>query len=137
MQASLRTESDIVKRFLIFVLIVGGAWLTWPHREQSRIPAPGVMTAEQIQSLARTVQAEEVVMYSTTECAYCAQARAWMARYDFAFTECNMSVKPRCQDEFNAYGANGTPYLVIRRHGKEHHMKDGFDSEEFLAALQN
>jgi len=45
-------------------------------------------------------------------------------------------VDARCEQEFRDYGANGTPYLVLQRHGKSHHMKDGFDSDEFLAALQ-
>lgn len=126
-----------MKRFLIIILIVGFAGFAWTHRDGARMPAPGSMSTEQIQAVARTVRAEEVVMYSTTECTFCAQARTWMARYDFAFTECNMSLESHCVDEFKGYGANGTPFLVIRRHGKEHHMKDGFDSDEFLAALQN
>jgi hypothetical protein len=50
---------------------------------------------------------------------------------------CNMSVERRCEAEFKAYGGNGTPFLVIRRGGKEHHMEDGFDSDEFLAALRS
>jgi hypothetical protein len=33
--------------------------------------------------------------------------------------------------EFNSYGADGTPFLIVRGH----QMKDGFDSDEFIAAL--
>ena len=64
------------------------------------------------------------------------QARGWLADKGFAFTECNMSVDRRCGDEFRAYKANGTPFLVIRRGGRTHEMHEGFDSEEFLAALR-
>lgn len=96
----------------------------------------GDMSNRQIQALAQTVRPEEVVMYSTTECGYCKQAAAWLQQNGFAFTECNMSVDRRCENEFAQYGANGTPFLVIRRGGKEHLMREGFDSDEFLAAIK-
>lgn len=89
-----------------------------------------------IRRLASTVRAEQIVMYSTTECGNCAQAKSWLSSYGFAFTECNMSVESRCVGEFQALRASGTPYLVVRGPRGEHHMKDGFDSDEFLAALQ-
>lgn len=92
-------------------------------------------TPEQIHALAATVKAEEVVMYTTTECGYCHQAKAWLNQYGFAYTECNMSVDSRCESEFASYHANGTPFLVLNRQGREHRMHDGFDSDEFLAAL--
>jgi len=59
-----------------------------------------------------------------------------LSQYGFAFTECNMSLSNQCIDEFKSYGANGTPFLVIHRGNKVHQMNDGFDSNEFLAALQ-
>lgn len=89
-----------------------------------------------IQRLAGTVRAEQVVMYSTTECGHCVQAKSWLSSHGFAFTECNMSVDSRCVSEFQALRGNGTPYLVVRGPRGEHHMKNGFDSDEFLAALQ-
>ncbi|WP_198118000.1 hypothetical protein [Massilia rhizosphaerae] len=42
-----------------------------------------------------------------------------------------MSVDKQCVREFNRYGADGTPFLIVRGH----QMKDGFDSDEFIAAL--
>lgn len=71
-------------------------------------------------------------MYSTTECTYCAQAKSWLNQYGFPFTECNMSVSADCEREFRSFGANGTPYLIVRGQ----HMKDGFDSDEFIALLK-
>ncbi len=117
---------------LIFVLLASHiAWKQWGHDSAS-----SDLTAPQIQILAASVKAEEVVMYSTTECPHCHAAKGWLAQNGFAYTECNMSVERRCEAEFKAYGGNGTPFLVIRRGGKEHQMKDGFDSDEFLAALR-
>jgi glutaredoxin len=86
----------------------------------------------ELQTLAAAVKPGEVVMYSTTECVYCAQAKSWLHQYGFAFSECNMSVQPECEQEFKSFGATGTPYLIVRGH----HMKDGFDSDEFVALLQ-
>lgn len=89
-------------------------------------------SASELRSLAASVKPGEVVMYSTTECGYCAQAKGWLHQYGFAFDECNMSVSERCESEFRSYGGNGTPYLVVRGH----HMRDGFDSDEFVALLK-
>jgi glutaredoxin len=116
----------------IFILLASHiAWKQW-----GRDGVSADLSTAQIQQLAASVKAEEVVMYSTTECPYCREAKGWLAQNGFVFTECNMSIDRRCEAEFNAYGANGTPFLVIRRGGKIHLMKDGFDSDEFLAALR-
>lgn len=125
-----------MKPLLIILLLVIAAYYGWTHRTGNGLPTSDLSTA-QIQQLAASVKAEEVVMYSTTECPYCREAKGWLAQNGFAFTECNMSVERRCEAEFKAYGGNGTPFLVIRRNGKGHHMKDGFDSDEFLAALRS
>jgi glutaredoxin len=90
-----------------------------------------------MRQLAGTVRAEQVVMYSTTECGYCTLARSWMTDHGFAFTECNMSLDSRCEDAFRALGATGTPYLIVRGPRGEHHMKEGFDSDEFIKALSS
>ncbi|MCH8179493.1 MAG: hypothetical protein IIA02_06895 [Proteobacteria bacterium] len=104
------------------------AVLVWQWRSApSRPSAPADIAA-----LAATVGAEEVLMYTTTTCTYCAQARHWLDQQGFAYTECNMSTTPRCEQEFLRHGGTGTPYLVVRGH----HMKDGFDSDEFLDALR-
>ena len=122
---------NLIGLTLVILLASHIAWKQW-----GRDSASSDLTTPQIQTLAASVKAEEVVMYSTTECPYCREAKGWLAQSGFAFTECNMSVERRCEAEFKAYGGNGTPFLVIRRGGKEHHMKDGFDSDEFLAALR-
>jgi glutaredoxin len=105
----------------------------WKHWGSAAEPAGGATgSTSDIAVLAAKVGAEDVVMYSTTECAYCAQAKGWLKQYDFAYTECNMSVDKECERQFLKYGATGTPYLVV----KGQHMKDGFDSQEFLSLLR-
>jgi glutaredoxin len=98
--------------------------------ESNPIGVLGV-TEKQIQAIASETRAEEIVLYSTDECPYGHQAMAWLKANGFAYTYCNMSVVRRCEAEFLSYGATGTPYLIVRGH----HMKDGFDSDEFIEAL--
>lgn len=92
----------------------------------------GNMNTAQVAALAATVKPGELVMYSTTDCGYCTQAKTWLTKNGFAFTECNMTDSEQCLDEFERFGAKGTPHMVVR--GR--HMKDGFDGIEFLALLQ-
>ena len=130
-------------KLIVVAVVVWGIWTGLQvarnkHGGASNIVANfgGDLSAVELSALAATVKPGDVVMYSTTECVYCAQAKGWLNQYGFAFTECNMSVESRCESEFKSYGGNGTPYLVVQRNGKTHHMKDGFDSDEFLAALK-
>jgi glutaredoxin len=89
-----------------------------------------------IQALAQTVKANDIIMYSTPDCMYCNQAKGWLNQNHFAFTDCDMTASKQCQQQYNDYGGNGTPLIVINNHGKQHIMKDGFDSDELLITLQ-
>lgn len=135
------SSSGLPWRLLLTIgAIAAGLW--WGHQAHldkqglGEIPGSGATDEAAVRQLAATVGAEQIVMYSTTECGYCTQARAWLTGNGFAFTECNMSHERRCEDEFHALGATGTPYLIVRGPRGEHHMKEGFDSDEFLAALK-
>lgn len=118
---------------ILCLALLAAAWW-WQGRSAAPHAGSGAAAdaATDIATLAASVQAEEVVIYTTSTCTYCAQAMRWLDQQGFAYTECNMSTTPRCEQEFMAHGATGTPYLVVRGH----HMKDGFDSDEFLAALR-
>jgi glutaredoxin len=128
-----------MSRLVLIVLVLVSAYFGWKHfmAPKSEFESGASVGMERMQALAASVKADEVVMYSTTECPYCREAKGWLDRHGFAFTECNMSVDTRCEQEFKAYGANGTPFLVITRGGKTHQMRDGFDSDEFLAAVES
>jgi glutaredoxin len=116
-------------RLIILLIIAGAAQFAWKHYSPSHSNTE--QSTIQISQLAATVKAGDIIMYSTTECVYCGEAKSWLNQNGFAFTECNMSIDQRCQQEFNAYGAVGTPFLIVR--GQQ--MKDGFDSDEFLQKL--
>jgi glutaredoxin len=83
-------------------------------------------------ALAASVKAEDVVMYTTSTCGYCAQAKRWLRQNGFAFTECNVETDRRCEAGLRATGSVGVPTLLVR--GQL--MDNGFDSDEFLALLQ-
>lgn len=123
-----------MKRFLVIAAVLWGAWSGFnisssKHHFTGGDETPSV---EELTAFAATVKADDVLMYSTTECPNCGEAKAWLHRYGFPFTECNMSLSPQCEQEFRALGADGTPYLIVR--GR--HMKNGFDSDEFIDDLK-
>lgn len=118
--------------WLKLVLVCVLAWAAWAGMKAVGGRDHDSAAPEDVRSLAESVRADEIVMYSTTECPYCAQTRAWLRGHGFRFTECNMSLSQACEREYLSYGGNGTPYLIVRGH----HMKSGFDSDEFLADLR-
>lgn len=116
---------------ILFVLIV--FILGWKYLVVSNSPITrGANEPRQMSLSPAKALPEDVLIYSTSECQYCAQAKSWLNQNGYAFTECNMSIDSHCEREFRSFGATGTPYLIVRGH----HMKDGFDSDEFLAALK-
>lgn len=130
-------QADLPKMVLAVVLVVGCAWtglrmLAPATGRGGRPPLRHNLSEDEIRALAVTTRPADIVMYSTTECVYCVQAKQWLTLYGFSFKECNMSLSRDCEREFLRYGANGTPFLVVRGH----QMKDGFVTREFLADLQ-
>ena len=93
----------------------------------------GGASEDDLRRLATATRPGDVVIYTTTHCPYCAQAKQWMARYGFAFTECDAEQSASCAADLQRFGGQGVPYLVVR--GR--HMRDGFDSAQFLAALKS
>jgi glutaredoxin len=118
--------NQLFKILLLLAVIRFG----WTLLNGSSVNA-GSFSNEQIAQIATTVKAGDVVMYTTTGCGYCAQARQWLNQYRIAFTECNTDSSDRCARELTRYGGNGVPHLVVRGQ----HMREGFDSDQFLSIL--
>jgi glutaredoxin len=127
-------------KLLLLAVVLWGAWAGWQSWQGGALSGGGTVNqssaAQKISALAAKVSAGDVVMYSTSVCPYCAQAKGWLNQNSFAFTECNMTNSSSCEQEFKSLGGDGTPFLVVRHGGKVSYMKDGFDSEEFLALLR-
>jgi glutaredoxin len=128
-------------KFLLLAAVLWGVWAGWQGWKGGGAQSGGGTVTQgsvlqKMGALAAKVSAGDVVMYSTSVCPYCAQAKGWLNQNGFAFTECNMTTTASCESEFKSLGGDGTPFLVVRQGGKVSYMKDGFDSEEFLALLK-
>jgi glutaredoxin len=68
-------------------------------------------------SLSRSMAAAQegdILMYTTTDCPYCARAREWLTTHEVPFTECDTSVNAACQEGFARTGSPGVPTLMVR-----------------------
>lgn len=93
------------------------------------------MTEQEIRILARSMCADDVVIYTQPCCTYCEMAKMWLDEHGFKYIECDITSDPSCNATFKRYLATGTPYVVTQRDGKIRHLRNGFTSSEFLAAL--
>jgi len=87
------------KWLVIAALAFGG----WQLMQRLRTPQP---SAEELAQLPSTVQPDDVLIYTTTDCQYCAQSKAWMKQHGFAFTECDAQVRADCARDLQALGSN-------------------------------
>ncbi len=88
---------------------------------------------EQLAALAADMQASDVFVFSADWCPNCRQAKGWMEQHGFKYEQCDIDRDHGCQPRLASLGGDGIPYLIV----KGHHMRDGFDSEEFVAALRS
>jgi glutaredoxin len=87
----------------------------------------------QLAALAAQVRPGEVVLYTTSDCLYCNIAKEWLRQRHFPYSECDMSVSQACVREYEAYGARGTPFLVVC--GEQ--MREGFQAAVFVKILKH
>lgn len=128
------------KLFMVAVLL----WAAWAGQRVYKNREPGgavsslvstfsaAPSVEQLAALGASAQAGDVLLYSAPWCPYCTSAKGWMGQYGFKYEECDIQARAECADQLKALGSDGVPYLIV----KGHHMKRGFDSNEFIAALQ-
>ena len=57
--------------------------------------------------------AQEVVMYATAWCPYCAKARAYFARTGTAYTEYDIEKSADARAEFKRLGGRGVPLILV------------------------
>ena len=127
------------------VLVVAVAYGAWVGLHRTPGSAPGTVPAslagkfsanpsiEQLTALTASTPSSDVLMYSAPWCSYCAAAKGWLAQYGFKYQECDIQASSDCLSQLKALDPQGgVPYLIV----KGRHMKDGFDSNEFIAALR-
>lgn len=88
---------------------------------------------EHLAALATRTQAGDIFVFSAEWCPNCREAKRWMERHGFAYQQCDIDRDHGCQARLASLGGKGIPYLIV----KGRHMREGFDSEEFVAALRD
>jgi glutaredoxin len=96
-------------------------------RIQSYSGAPQVQRAPGSR-VATSTQA--VVMYATSWCGYCKEARAYFARNRIAYVEYDVEKNPTAKAEFQRLGGRGVPLIV---HGSS--LMTGFSEQAFEALV--
>ena len=130
-------------KWLLALILIGGAcvgyqavqkrgWTAGEGVASIATRLKGGSSAEQLATLAANAQPGDVFMYTADWCPNCRAAKGWMAQYGFKYEQCDIDKDHGCKSKLDGLGGDGIPYLIV----KGHHMRDGFDSEEFVAALQ-
>lgn len=108
------------RSLLLIVAVVWGASQTWHWWRQEQASAS-------VQAHAR---ADDILMFTTTDCPYCARARAWFKQRGVPWRECNIERDEACRRVFEAQGAQGVPLLRVRGQ-----WRMGFDAAWLAEAL--
>jgi len=80
---------------------------------------------------ARAEPIPEVVMYATSWCPYCAQARAYFKQSGIAYVEHDVEKSARARADFRRLGGRAVPLIVVGREKMNGFSEVGF---EFLMA---
>lgn len=92
------------RSLIVFVALAWGSHQAWTWWRDTR-------TAESVQA---QVRADDIVMFTTSDCPYCARARAWLERHGVPWRECDIERHEACRRVFEAQGAPGVPLLNVR-----------------------
>jgi len=80
---------------------------------------------------ARAEQTQQVVMYATSWCPYCAKARAYFAESGIAYVEHDVEKSATARAEFKRLGGRAVPLIVVGGETMDGFSEVGF---EFLMA---
>lgn len=112
------------RRLVTAAVVVAGAWLVhglWVDSRQSRLG----------RDIAALAGPGAVHMIASDTCGPCLAARRWLQQHGVRFSECSIEREPACRARFDAFGAPGTPLLLV--HGRP---QLGWSPERLLAALE-
>jgi glutaredoxin len=120
---SMLPRSPAVRQVLGLLLLVGavggGMQLMGAFRQARLGP-----------QVAAAARPGDIQMIGSVTCVYCAAARAWFDAHRVPFSECEIERDARCAAAYAAFGAPGTPVLLVR--GRR---LVGFDAQAVADAL--
>jgi mycoredoxin len=75
---------------------------------------------------------QQIIMYSTSWCPYCAKARQFLQQANIPFEERDIEKSAQAEAEHRAIGGVGIPVLKINQH-----VINGFDPQIIRNAIEN
>ncbi len=80
------------------------------------------------ETIARGTGVPEVIMYATSDCGYCAKARAYFDARGIAFEERDIDASPQARREWKEKGGVGTPLNLINGRHIQGFDQSGLDA---------
>lgn len=112
-----------VFHLLLVATLVGAA--SAANAEARRMVAPDGRVVAQPVAQSPSIE-NEVVMYATSWCPRCADARQYFRQRGIAYTEYDIEDNPGARERWRAMGARGVPIIVIGERAMA-----GFSPERF------
>jgi glutaredoxin len=88
----------------LVMLLAWGARELLLHRQAS----------QQGETIRVKIGADDIIMYTTDTCPYCAKAREWLDARKVPWRDCNVEHDDQCQADYQSRGAPGVPLFKVR-----------------------
>lgn len=75
--------------------------------------SPNITAAPVSQGQSKTAGSNRVILYSTSWCGYCKQARQYFRSNNIPFTEYDVETSARGKRDYAALGGNGVPIILV------------------------
>jgi len=121
-EPSSRTSFKSLLGLALVMLLAWGAREMLVHQQVS----------QQGQDVRVKVRADDIVMYTTDTCPYCAKAREWLTEQKVPWRDCNVDHEAQCRTDYEAKGSPGVPLMKVRGQ-----WQLGFDPDWLVQTLQS
>lgn len=106
--------------FLVLIALLGGLIQNHDKINHWLNPPPPRVTGQ-----------NDVVLYSTTWCGYCAKTRQYFAENNISYIDLDVETSEQGRTEYQRMGGNGVPIVVVNNDTVIH----GYAPDEINAAL--
>ncbi len=110
--------------FFIWVAIAGGTLQNSDKISYWLNPPPVIHHAS---------ENNDVILYSTTWCGYCAKTRDYFAENHIKYTDWDVEHSEKGRNDYESMGGNGIPIVVINNENPIH----GYNPKKISEALSN
>lgn len=99
-----KKESDEMNKFLIGFCVLAAVYFNW-GKLTADATSPANFSANQTQ---------DVVLYATSWCGYCAKARKYFKDNDIAFVEYDVEQSSEGKAQYDQMNGKGVPLIVVK-----------------------